>query len=135
MTLDERSELTTKLANALARIDPNTKNGDEGKAFIKKMYKMRGKMPSIRYTKAAMPDTPELCVDIVAGKVIQIENLQEEFGKKKKPPGFRRDSGWLAGTFRDWPQDNAISPAKKATCMARLLITPQVRYRCSALDA
>lgn len=52
VTLEEKSELTNKLANALAKIDPNTKNGDEGRAFIKKMYKVRGKMPQIRYTKA-----------------------------------------------------------------------------------
>ena len=54
--LEEANELTTQLSNALAKIDPNTKNGDEGRAFIKKMYKMR--LPIIDYSKATMPETP-----------------------------------------------------------------------------
>ena len=54
--LEEASELTTSLSNALAKIDPNTKNGEEGRAFIKKMYKMR--LPIIDYSKAQMPETP-----------------------------------------------------------------------------
>ena len=91
VTLEEKSEMTTKLANALAKIDPNTKNGDEGRAFIKKMYKMRGKMPTIKYTKATMPETPELCVDIVAGKVIQIENLQEDLDEHESFNTFFAD--------------------------------------------
>lgn len=91
VTLEEKSEMTTKLANALAKIDPNTKNGDEGRAFIKKMYKMRGKMPTIKYTKVTMPETPELCVDIVAGKVIQIENLQEDLDEHESFNTFFAD--------------------------------------------
>jgi len=41
ITVDEYKELANKMADALAEIDPNTKNGEEGKAFVKKMYKIR----------------------------------------------------------------------------------------------
>ena len=64
------------MADALAAIDPNTENGEESKAFIKKMYKIRGEVAEDN--KAFLPETPELCIDIVAGKVIQVENLQED---------------------------------------------------------
>jgi hypothetical protein len=33
--------LTDLMADSLADIDPQTSNGDEGKSFIKKMYKLR----------------------------------------------------------------------------------------------
>lgn len=56
------------MADALAYIDPNTTNGEEGKAFLKKMYKMRGQ--SAEDSHPFLPQTPELCIDIVAGKVI-----------------------------------------------------------------
>lgn len=77
VTSEENSELSKKMADALAEIDPNTKNGDEGMAFIRKMYKMLGKKDSVVQSKPFMPQTPELCVDIVAGKVIQVQDLQE----------------------------------------------------------
>lgn len=80
VTLEEKSELTTKMANALAKLDPNTKNADEGTALIKRMYKMRG--TTLSSEKPFLPQTPELCLDIVAGKVIQIENLQEDTEEK-----------------------------------------------------
>ena len=38
-----------------------------------------------------MPQTPELCVDVVAGKVIHIENLQEDLDKILKFNNFFAD--------------------------------------------
>lgn len=38
-----------------------------------------------------MPETPELCVDVVAGKVIQIENLQEDLDELKSFNTFFAD--------------------------------------------
>ena len=72
-------------------MDPNTKNGDEGLAFIRRMYKMLGKKDSISFKKAFLPQTPELCFDIVAGKVIQIENLQEDLDKAEDFNNFFAD--------------------------------------------
>jgi len=83
VTSEEHSELSNRMADALARIDPNTKNGNEGMAFIRRMYKMLGKKDSVVLSKPFMPQTPELCVDIVAGKVIQVQDLQEELDKKE----------------------------------------------------
>ena len=56
VSLKEANELTTKMAGALSKIDPNTKNSEEGEAFLRKMYKMRGK--SARPSQAFMPQTP-----------------------------------------------------------------------------
>ena len=67
------------MANSLAEIDPNMDNGDEGKAFIKMMYKLR--RTRVMRTESSMPETPLECVEDVAGKVIQIENLQEDIDK------------------------------------------------------
>ena len=39
--LAQTTLLTDQMADSLADIDPNTENGDEGKAFIKKMWKLR----------------------------------------------------------------------------------------------
>ena len=47
-----------------------------------------------------MPETPELCVDIVAGKVIQIETLQEDLDE--------------AGSFNDFFADVYCSAYKNA---------------------
>lgn len=65
------------MAESLAEIDPNMDNGDEGKAFIKMMFKLRNVSPS-NPQKHIKPLTPMECVEDVAGKVIQIENLQED---------------------------------------------------------
>lgn len=74
--LNEINALTTKMADGLAEIDPNTENADEGKAFMKKMYKLRG--ITFDDTSVIMPETPEMCVELVAGKVLQVENLQDD---------------------------------------------------------
>ena len=79
------------MADALARIDPNTKNGNEGMALIRRMYKMLGKKDSVHLRKPFLPQTPELCVDIVAGKVIQVQDLQEELDKKENFNKFFSD--------------------------------------------
>lgn len=64
------------MADSLAEIDPNTENGEEGKAFLRKMYKLVG--DPVEESASMMPETPETCIEMVAGKVIQIENLQED---------------------------------------------------------
>lgn len=40
-TLDKAEALTTSMADSLANIDPNMENGEEGKALVRKMYKIR----------------------------------------------------------------------------------------------
>lgn len=67
------------MADSLAEIDPNTENGDEGMALLRKMYKLRGIEPE--EVESAMPDTPEACVLGVAGKVIMLETLEEDVAK------------------------------------------------------
>jgi len=41
-TLDAANGLINTMADSLSVIDPNMENGEEGKAFIKKMYKVVG---------------------------------------------------------------------------------------------
>ena len=41
MDLDLVEALTTSMAESLAQIDPNMETGDEGKAFIRRMYKVK----------------------------------------------------------------------------------------------
>lgn len=82
-------ELTNKMADSLAEIDPNTENGEEGKALMKKMYKLRG--ITFEDSTVIMPETPEMCIELVAGKVIQIENLQEDIDNQKSFQGFFAD--------------------------------------------
>ena len=79
-SIDEAKDLINRMAESLAEIDPNTENADEGKALIRKMYKLRGEKP--QESTALMPDTPEDCVAIVAGKVIQVEDLTESLDKQ-----------------------------------------------------
>lgn len=64
------------MAESLSMIDPNMENAQEGTAFLRKMYKIRGQ--SADETAAQMPETPMECVTEVAGKVIMVENLQED---------------------------------------------------------
>ena len=54
-------------------------NAAEGTAFIRKMYKIR----NMKAPKPAknFPETPDACVEEVAGKVIQIEDLEEQIAK------------------------------------------------------
>ena len=40
-TLDIAEALATSMADSLATIDPNMENGEEGKALVRKMYKIR----------------------------------------------------------------------------------------------
>ena len=74
--LTEATDLSSRMAESLVEIDPNTENSEEATAFIRKMYKLRGE--TAEDTTPIMPYTPETCVGYVAGKVIQIENLQED---------------------------------------------------------
>ena len=67
------------MAEALAEIDPNMDNAAEGTAFIRRMYKIRNKKAS--KTAPSYPQTPAVCVEEVAGKVIQIEDLDEQISK------------------------------------------------------
>lgn len=76
VTRDEAKEMVNMMADSLAEIDPNTENGEEGKAFLRKMYKLVG--DPVEESASMMPETPETCIEMVAGKVIQIENLQED---------------------------------------------------------
>ena len=79
VSLDEAKDLINRMADSLAEIDPNTENGAEGKALIRKMYKLRGEKP--QDTTPLMPETPEDCVGLVAGKVLQVEELTEDLDK------------------------------------------------------
>ena len=65
------------MAQALSDIDPNMDNGAEGKAFIRKMYKLKNANKQPTSVIPTFPQTPEPCVEMVAGKVIQIEDLEE----------------------------------------------------------
>ena len=67
------------MAEALAEIDPNMDNAAEGTAFIRRMYKIRNKKAP--KTTPSFPQTPTGCVEEVAGKVIQIEDLDEQISK------------------------------------------------------
>jgi len=69
----EVETMTNAMAESLAEIDPNTENAGEGRALLRKMYKLRGMEPD--EVVPDMPETPEECVTVVAGKVIQLENL------------------------------------------------------------
>jgi len=74
--LKEAKDLTNEMADSLATIDPNMENGEEGKALLRKMYKLSDR--SAEDSSPIMPETPELCIDLVAGKVLQIETLTED---------------------------------------------------------
>lgn len=67
--------MTERIAESLSNIDPNMDSGLEGKAFIRKMYKLRGeKADAVEFN---FPETPDQCMASVAGKVIQIEDLED----------------------------------------------------------
>jgi len=70
---------TDEIAEALAEIDPNTMNAAEGTALIRKIYKLKGIEPE--EIVPVMPETPEDCVPTVAGKVIMLEQLEEDVTK------------------------------------------------------
>jgi len=73
-------EATTEaMARSLAEIDPNTENAGEGKALIRKMYQLKGVEPEAMVP--VMPVTPDECVPRVAGKVLQLEQLEEDMTK------------------------------------------------------
>ena len=71
--------MTDAMAESLAEIDPNTANGREGKAFLRKMYKVRGPEPVMGQVE--VPETPMQCVTKVAGKVLQLEGLEDDISK------------------------------------------------------
>ena len=77
--LDQAKSLTTKMADSLATIDPNMDNGGEGKAFLRRLYKVYNQKPESNVAK--MPATTKQCFEEVAGKVIMVENLQEDIDK------------------------------------------------------
>ena len=75
-TLADSKALSDSMAQALSNLDPNMDNAGEGKAFIRKMYELRGiKADSV---SSDFPQTPEPCVEKVAGKVIQLEDLHKQ---------------------------------------------------------
>ena len=74
--LEKTEKMTDGFATSLAEIDPNMENGAEGKAFVEKMYESRFFTP--KETEPVMPKTNPQCLNQVAGKVIQIENIQED---------------------------------------------------------
>ena len=85
-SLKNIKDMSDDLADALAEIDPNMDNGSEGKAFIRKMYKLRNKKAA--KPKNDFPDTPEICVEEVAGKVIHMKDLGEQISKAESFNGF-----------------------------------------------
>jgi len=64
------------MAESLANIDPNMESAEEGEAFLHLMYKLSGEKAA--ETSPILPETPEACIKMVAGKVLMIENLQED---------------------------------------------------------
>lgn len=73
----ERSEdLIDDMSDSLTEIDPNTHDALEGIAFVRRMYELSGEEPLL--TKAIMPETNVNCIEKVAGKVIQIDQLRED---------------------------------------------------------
>lgn len=80
LTIDlaETRDFIDELADALADIDPNMDTPEEGKALLRKMYKMKGHEDAFESTTPIMPETPMECVELVAGKVIQVEDLHED---------------------------------------------------------
>lgn len=62
------NKIINDMGNSLAELDPNTENGEEGKALIRKMYKLKG--IEAEETIPKMPYTPDQCVEKVAGKVL-----------------------------------------------------------------
>ena len=76
--LQQTKSLSDNMATALSEIDPNMDNGAEGKAFIRKMYKLKNANKQPTSVIPTFPKTPEPCVEMVAGKVIQIEDLEEQ---------------------------------------------------------
>ena len=81
--------MTERLSDSLAEIDPNTENGVEGIAFVRKIYKMKGVKPL--ETKPTFPETDKTCVNQVAGKVLQIEALQEDLDSQASFTNFFAD--------------------------------------------
>ena len=77
--MEEIQGVTTAMAVSLSDIDPNTENAGEGMALIRKMYKLKGVEPD--EIVPVMPETPEDCVPAVAGKVLQLEQLEEDITK------------------------------------------------------
>lgn len=71
--------VTDAMAESLAEIDPNTENAEEGKALLRKMYKLRG--VEADQIIPLMPETPGDCIEVVAGKVLQLEQLEENITK------------------------------------------------------
>jgi len=67
------------MSDSLAELDPNTHDALEGIAFVRRMYELSGEEPVL--TKAVMPRTEVDCIEKVAGKVIQIDDLQEEMDR------------------------------------------------------
>jgi len=81
IALKETKALTNRIADSLADLDPNMENGEEGKALIKRIYSLEGE--KIDETSPIMPTTPKECIATVAGKVIQIENLNKDIKEAK----------------------------------------------------
>lgn len=73
--------MTDAIAEALSEIDPNMANGREGKALLRKLYRLRGEEPDqVLHT---ILDTPDKCLNKVSGKVLQLEGLEEDISKAK----------------------------------------------------
>ena len=66
--LGKMREMTERMAESLSEIDPNTENGEEGLALVRKIYKMKEVKPL--ETKPKFPTTDKKCVKKVAGKVL-----------------------------------------------------------------
>ena len=79
VTKGEVEALTESMAWSFALIDPNTVNSEEGKSLMHQMYS-ESAMSDAESSSIipVMPTTPDICFDKVAGKIIQIEELQED---------------------------------------------------------
>ena len=78
------------MAEALTEIDPKMHNSAEGMSLIKKIYKLRNNEKALKAT-LDFPNTPKACVEAVAGKVIQVQDLEERISKANSFRDFFAD--------------------------------------------
>ena len=72
--------MTWNIAESIAEIDPNMESKEEGYAFIRKLYETK-ETEKEDTTSLNVPDTPSQCLNLVAGKFILLEDLQDEINE------------------------------------------------------
>ena len=69
-----------EMADSLVEIDPNMQSAEEGIAFVKRMQEQDSHVQPVNH-KPILPETDEICIEKVAGKVVLIEDLQAQLNK------------------------------------------------------